>query len=123
MNDDISFLARMMVLIPKGHATPEEYERLNEIASLSVRFATRNVLDDVYAEHHRLESLRANSQHPFTEAESARYALTQALIGLDSLLAGAWGTQNLQRLGGGKLQIERALVVLWTTWSRMESES
>jgi hypothetical protein len=40
------------------------------------------------------------------------YDLADAWIGLDSLLKGAWGTENLDALGGGKHQVEKAHAVL-----------
>jgi hypothetical protein len=42
----------------------------------------------------------------------ARYELADAFLGLDSLLRGAWGTENLNALGGGKTQVEKAWKVL-----------
>jgi hypothetical protein len=41
-----------------------------------------------------------------------RLAAAEAWLGLTSLLKGAWGTENVNALGGGKAQIERAVDVI-----------
>lgn len=60
--------------------------------------------NDVYTTRYRLrdELQRLQREHD----------LIEAWIGLYGLLDGAWGTENVDALGGGKTQIERAFAVL-----------
>lgn len=44
--------------------------------------------------------------------EQPRLDAAEAWLGLDGLLKGAWGTENVNALGGGKAQIERAQAVI-----------
>jgi hypothetical protein len=73
-------------------------------------------LTQIYAERHRLRALAR--LHKLTDDQNRILAFTEALIGLDSLLAGAWG--SLDDLGGGKLQIQRANGVLLQSWREQE---
>lgn len=60
--------------------------------------------NDIYA-------LRYDAEQRLKTAQAA-YDLADAWIGLDSLLKGGWGRENVDALGGGKTQIEKAYRVL-----------